>query len=161
MADQKRFRVYMETRVSGVVEVAAPDVQTALDLAPDQGPEVSTPDRCAWDRAADWESLAIYDAASVAHLYPQPATEPSPRAQDATLTARLGVYATDKDARQEVHADITAFRSEVDGAFVVQIDTAVDLGQLRVFVNDSAVYNADPATGVSMPNVDTTNQEDR
>lgn len=156
MADQKRFRVYMETKVSAVVEVDAPDIQTALEAAAADGPYVSTTDN-AWEQAGDWEALVAYDAGTNERLYPQPASGQTPRNLEHTVTDPrdgeapvLGVYG-DGDQR---YVEISAFRTEADDAFAVQIDTGADLGQLRVFVNDGAVYDADPMTGESNRNDD-------
>lgn len=42
--------------------------------------------------------------------------------------------------------DVEVFRSEIDGALVVQVDTDTEpsVGRVRIFVNDGAVYDADP-----------------
>lgn len=164
MAEAKRFRVYIETRVSTVVELDAKDLAVALEAAPGHGPFVSSNDN-AWEQSGDWEALAAYDAATDAQLFPHPAAGRSRRAQqDSTLTDQrggdpiLGVYDADEALRESPHAEISAYRSDGDSAFVVQIDTAADLGQIRVFINDGAVYDADPATGESQLNIDTRQQ---
>lgn len=139
MAEAKRFRVYIETRVSTVVELDAEDLVAALEAAPGHGPFVSSNDN-AWEQSGDWEALTAYDAITDKRLFPL---------QDATQQPCWA------------DAEISAYRSDGDNAFVVQIDTADDLGQLRVFVNDNAVYDADPDTGESQLNVDTRQQAHR
>ena len=52
-------------------------------------------------------------------------------------------------AREPLIADeegvtIYVWRSEHDGAVVVQIDTHPHTGRVRVYVNDGAVFDADP-----------------
>lgn len=44
--------------------------------------------------------------------------------------------------------EVELYRSDIDGAVVVQIDTTVgETGHLRVYVNDGDVFDADPDTG--------------
>ena len=164
MAVAKRFRVYIETRVSTVVELDAKDLAAALEAAPGHGPFVASNDN-AWEQSGDWEALTAYDAVTDKRLFPQhDAIQPPRPHQDTSFTDQrgvdpiLGVYAANDAHRENPYAEISAYRSDGDSAFVVQIDTAEDLGQLRVFVNVGAVYDADPATGEYQLNVDTRQQ---
>lgn len=50
----------------------------------------------------------------------------------------------------DVTPDVSTFRG-VDGAWVVQIDTAESTGRVRVNVNDAAVWDQDPETGEAFP----------
>lgn len=161
MAEARRFRVSIETRVSTVVELDAEDLAAALEAAPGHGPFVSSNDN-AWEQSGDWEALTAYDAVTDKRLFlRQDAIQQPPMHQDPSFTDQLGgdpilgVDAANEAIRQNPYVEISAYRSDGDSAFVVQIDTAEDLGQLRVFVNDGAVYDADPATGESHLNVDT------
>jgi hypothetical protein len=60
------------------------------------------------------------------------------------------VYGPDPvgDGSETALATITAFRSSLDGAMVIQIDThASDTERLRVDINDGTVYDAIPNRG--------------
>uniref|UniRef100_A0A5Q5BT94 Uncharacterized protein n=2 Tax=unclassified Mycobacterium TaxID=2642494 RepID=A0A5Q5BT94_MYCSS len=54
----------------------------------------------------------------------------------------LGDGIADPDAAVAV----CGWRSDLDGAHVVQIDTTESTGRVRVFINDGAVYDGDPET---------------
>lgn len=70
------------------------------------------------------------------------------RAKEAAILAWL-----DAERRWETASDmvtVTTYRSEIDGAAVVEIDTTVDGGRLRVNVNDGTVFDADPEQGTAI-----------
>lgn len=43
--------------------------------------------------------------------------------------------------------ELTIYRSPEDAAFVVEIDTQTDTGEIRVYVNDGQIFAADPEVG--------------
>lgn len=47
-------------------------------------------------------------------------------------------------SRDDFVASVTVIRSIDDGAIVVQIDTGMDTGRLRVNVNDGEIFDRDP-----------------
>lgn len=54
----------------------------------------------------------------------------------------VGVYPATDDKAPPV-AEVTIFRG-TDGALVVQVDTLVDTGHVRINLNDNTVYDGDP-----------------
>lgn len=40
--------------------------------------------------------------------------------------------------------EVTTYLSDLDGASVIEIDTQVGVGQVRVYVNEGAVFDQDP-----------------
>lgn len=48
---------------------------------------------------------------------------------------------------EEAPIEVTVYRSTIDGALVVQIDTEQDTGRVRVDLNDSAIWDGDPEEG--------------
>lgn len=45
---------------------------------------------------------------------------------------------------EDAPIDVATFRSPIDGALVVQIDTNAETGRVRVNLNEAPVYDGDP-----------------
>ncbi|MGV9836648.1 hypothetical protein ACWDUL_21005 [Nocardia niigatensis] len=57
--------------------------------------------------------------------------------------AVLGAYRAGQDDAAPL-AEVRFYRCDNDGALVVQLDTTVDTGPVRIYLNDAVVYDADP-----------------
>lgn len=51
---------------------------------------------------------------------------------------------------EEAPIDVTIYRSPQDGALVVEIDTQVEAGRVRVNLNDGVLFDADPEVESSL-----------
>lgn len=51
---------------------------------------------------------------------------------------------------EEAPIDVTIYRSPRDGALVVEIDTQVEAGRVRVNLNDGILFDADPESESSL-----------
>jgi hypothetical protein len=68
-----------------------------------------------------------------------------PLAIEASTTVSPGGDEVAKVTLESVSVSI--YRSPEDSAFVVEIDTEVHTGEVRVYVNDGQVFAADPEVG--------------
>lgn len=48
--------------------------------------------------------------------------------------------------REDAPIEVHVYRSPIDGALVVQIDTTEDTGRVRVNINDGRLWDGDPET---------------
>lgn len=69
------------------------------------------------------------------------------QAHDITLQSDEAFTVELRDPTGRTEATLIAHASEIDDALVVQIETNEGTGRLRVYVNDGAVFDADPERG--------------
>jgi len=56
----------------------------------------------------------------------------------------LNVDTDDPDNALDAVGQIVTYRSNIDGAVVVEIETGAGIGRLRVYVNDGPVFDQEP-----------------
>lgn len=48
------------------------------------------------------------------------------------------------DQQDQLPAEITVYRSNIDNALVIEIDTYETTGHTRIYLNDGTIFDADP-----------------